>query len=355
MSAAEAAQPPAEGVDDAETEAEPAIPLAALNEVTIKRGTTSLLKALIQQSSSESELTQGKSTPGTLSIRSSEKVGTAADGSLVGLVHEILLSERWHLSTRKTWDCVRAWIPKTEGEYWKLGATSQLINVTIEKRQFAVKGILTELVKKEPSMAAALTDFGTTDEEKLACTRRVCALLEAFHTSTLVLPKQKPKPKAKAKPAAGGSSSSDPPPPTTPAKVPLKSKVEELAAYVPSQVHSAAELLSKNSSPILRAENVTPTSRKRFRELSQLVAGRVVEEIPKERPERSFGPNALALLQYIQNTGAKTLKADAGRVVLQQRALFPEPEGGDLEGGGGLGDGGEVEDEGAAEAAAAGG
>ena len=34
MSAAEAAQPPAEGVDDSETEAEPAVLLAALNEAT---------------------------------------------------------------------------------------------------------------------------------------------------------------------------------------------------------------------------------------------------------------------------------------------------------------------------------
>ena len=38
MSAAEAAEPPAEVVDDAETEDEPTIPLASLSEATIKRG-----------------------------------------------------------------------------------------------------------------------------------------------------------------------------------------------------------------------------------------------------------------------------------------------------------------------------
>ena len=178
MSAAEAAQPPAEGVDDPETEAEPAIPLAALNEVTIKRGITALLKALFERASSESEHPEGKSTPGALAIRS-EKTGTAADGSLVGLVHEILLGPRWRLSPRKMWDIVRAWIPKTEPEHWKLGSASNLINLTIEKRQFAVKAILTELVEKELSMAAALTDFGTSDDTQIACTRLVAAAADA--------------------------------------------------------------------------------------------------------------------------------------------------------------------------------
>ena len=38
ISTAEAAEPPAEVVDDAETEDEPTIPLASLSEATIKRG-----------------------------------------------------------------------------------------------------------------------------------------------------------------------------------------------------------------------------------------------------------------------------------------------------------------------------
>ena len=61
--------------------------------------------------------------------------------------------------------------------------------------------------------------------------------------------------------AAGGSASSNPPPtPRTPAKVALRSGVEELAAYQRSQVHSAAQLLSKNASPSMQSQNYSPTA-----------------------------------------------------------------------------------------------
>jgi len=153
----------------------------------------------------------------------------------------------------------------------------------------------------------------------------VCTILDGFHTSTLVLgtaPNKKRK--APAGGAAGGSSSSNPPPtPRTPAKVALRSGVEELAAHQRNQVHSAAQLLGKNSSPIMQSLNVSPNSRKRFRDTLDQVAAALVAEIPLERPEGLLGPNALALLQYITSTGAKTMKADAARVKLQQRSLFP--------------------------------
>ena len=325
MSATEGAEAPAEGVDDAENEDEPTIPLAAVSAATTKRHVALLLKRLIQHAS-DSELSPGKSIVGTNAIRSQEKVDTAAAGSLVGLVHEILLGQRWHLSGRQIWDIVRAAIPKTEAEHWKSGAQSFLINVTVEKRQFAVKDILTELVEKE-GMAAALTDFGTSDDERLACTRRVCKILDGFHTSTVVIATA-PRRKATAGGSAGGSSSTNPPPPTprTPAKVRLKSSVEELAAYQPGQVHSAAELLGKNSSPIMQSQNFSPASRKRFRDTLDQVAAALVLEIPQEIPEGVLGPNALALLQYIASTGAKTMKADVTRVKLQQRSLFPGGE-----------------------------
>ena len=163
-----------------ETEDETPIPLAAISAATIKRHVALLLKALIQRAS-DSELSPNKSIAGTNAIHSSEKVDTAAAGSLVGLVHAIFLDSRCHLSPRQIWDIVRAAIPKTEAEHWKIGAKCFLINVSVEKRQFAVKDILTELVEKE-GMAAALTDFGTSDDERLACTRRVCKILDGFHT-----------------------------------------------------------------------------------------------------------------------------------------------------------------------------
>ena len=154
----------------------------------------------------------------------------------------------------------------------------------------------------------------------------MCTILDGFHTSTLVLgtaPNSR-KRKAPAVGAAGGSSSSNPPPtPRTPARVALRSGVEELAAYQRNQVHSAAQLLGKNSSPIMQSLNVSPNSRKRFRDTLDQVAAALVAEIPLERPEGLLGPNALALLQYITSTGAKTMKADATRVKLQQRSLFP--------------------------------
>ena len=221
-------------------------------------------------------------------------------------------------------------IPKTEAEHWKTGAKTFLINVTVEKRQFAVKEILTELVEKE-GMAAALMGFGTSDNEHIACTRRVCKILDGFHTSTVVIAAAS-KRKATAGGAAGGSSSSNPPPtprtPRTPAKVALRSKVEELAAYQRNQVHSAAELLGKSSSPIMQSQNISPASRKRFRDTLDQVAVALVAEIPQERPEGVMGTNGLLLLQYLASTGAKTLKADVKRVQLQQRLFFPGGESG---------------------------
>ena len=326
MSAPEGAEAPSEDVDDPEAEDdEPTIPLVAISAATIKRHVALLLERLIKKAA-DSELFPHKPTAGTNSLRSQEKSDTAAAGSLIGLVHEILLGERWHLSGRQVWNIMREMIPQTEEEHWKTGAKTFLINMRVEKRQFAVKDILTELVEKEPGMAAALTDFGTTDDEHHACTRRVCTILDGFHASTLVLGSapNKSKRKAKAGGAAGGSASSNPPPtPRTPAKVALRSGVEELAAYQRSQVHSAAQLLSKNASPIMQSQNYSPTSRKRFRDALGEVSAALVAEIPLERPEGLLGPNALALLQYITSTGAKTMKADAARVKLQQRSLFP--------------------------------
>ena len=331
MSTAEGAEPPAEPEDDPDAEDDAPIPLATVSEATIKRHVALLLRRLLLRAE-DFVLSAGKSIPGTVAIHSHERPEPAAAGSVVGLVHEILLGTRWQLSARKIWDILRAMIPKTEEEHWKLGAKSFLINLTLEKRQFAVLAILTELVQKE-GMAAALTDFGTTDEEHLACARRVCTLLDAFHTSTVVIPAAKTKGRARKAPAgdsAGGSSSSNPPPtPRTPStKVALKSGAEELAAYQPSQVRSAADLLGKNSSPIMQNQNISPASRKRFRDTLNLVVVALVAEIPQERPEGVLGTNALMLLQYIASTGGKTMKADAARLQLQQRSLFPAGESG---------------------------
>ena len=84
-----------------------------MRSATVKRHNATLLKRLIRQAH-ESELSQGKSMPGT----------NATAGSLVGLVHEILLGQRWRLSARQIWDIVRAEIPKTEAEHWKLNAAA---------------------------------------------------------------------------------------------------------------------------------------------------------------------------------------------------------------------------------------
>ena len=94
-----------------------------MRSATVKRHNATLLKRLIRQAH-ESELSQGKSMPGTLSIHSSETVGTAAAGSLVGLVHEIHLGQLWRLSARQIWDIVRGEVPKTEAEHWKLNAAA---------------------------------------------------------------------------------------------------------------------------------------------------------------------------------------------------------------------------------------
>ena len=154
--------------------------------------------------------------------------------------------------------------------------------MTVETRQFAVKDFLTDLVAKEPDMAAALTDFGTTDEEKLACTRRVCALLEAFHRHPRAPEDQGPA-QGQGQAARRAARPSDPPPPTT---RPRCAQVEGGGAggvrAEPGAQRGRASL--KNSSPILQAENVSPKSRKRYRELSQLVMSGVVDEIPKDRP-----------------------------------------------------------------------
>ena len=94
-----------------------------MRSATVKRHNATLLKRLIRQAH-ESELSQGKSMPGTNAARSSVKVDNAAAGSLVGLVHEILLGQRWRLSARQIWDIVRAEIPKTEAEHWKLNSAA---------------------------------------------------------------------------------------------------------------------------------------------------------------------------------------------------------------------------------------
>ena len=44
--------------------------------------------------------------------------------NLLKIVHEILLGQRWRLSARQIWDIVRAEIPKTEAEHWKLNAAA---------------------------------------------------------------------------------------------------------------------------------------------------------------------------------------------------------------------------------------
>ena len=96
MSAPEGAEAPSEDVDDPETEDdEPTIPLVAISAAIIKRHVALLLERLIQKAA-DSELFPHKPTAGTNSLRSQEKSDTAAAGSLIGLVHEILLGERWH-------------------------------------------------------------------------------------------------------------------------------------------------------------------------------------------------------------------------------------------------------------------
>lgn len=83
-------------MDDPETEDdEPTIPLVAISAAIIKRHVALLLERLIQKAA-DSELFPHKPTAGTNSLRSQEKSDTAAAGSLIGLVHEILLGERWH-------------------------------------------------------------------------------------------------------------------------------------------------------------------------------------------------------------------------------------------------------------------
>ena len=94
-----------------------------MRAATVKRHNATLLKRSIRQAH-ESELSHGKSMPGTNATRSSEKVDNAAAGSLVGLVHEIHLGQLWRLSARQIWDIVRAEIPKTEVEHWKLNSAA---------------------------------------------------------------------------------------------------------------------------------------------------------------------------------------------------------------------------------------
>ena len=85
--------------------------------------------------------------------------------------------------------------------------------MTVETRQFAVKDILTELVEKEQGMAAALMDFCTSDDEiddeRLACTDRVCQILDALHTSTVVIATAS---KRKAKTGSSRGKRAKPPP-----------------------------------------------------------------------------------------------------------------------------------------------
>ena len=113
--------------------------------------------------------------------------------------------------------------------------------MTVETRQFAVKDILTELVEKEQGMASALMDFCTSDDEiddeRLACKGRVCQILDALHTSTVVIATAS---KRKAKAPAGGSSTNTTHPGPLTCNLGHKSTVEELAAYQPNQVLSAA-------------------------------------------------------------------------------------------------------------------
>ena len=133
MSAPEGAEPPTEDVDDPETEDEPTISLVTVSAATIKRNVALLLKRLIQKAS-DSDLSSLKPIAGTNSLRSQDKLDTAAAGSLVGLVHEILLGQRWHLSGRQIWNTVREMIPQTELEHWKTGSKTFLINMRVEKR-----------------------------------------------------------------------------------------------------------------------------------------------------------------------------------------------------------------------------
>ena len=92
-------------------------------------------------------------------------------------------------------------------------------------------------------MAAALMDFCTSDDEiddeRLACTGRVCQILDALHTSTVVIATAS---KRKVKAPAGGSSTNHHPPwAQLTCNLGHKSTVEELAAYQPNQVLSAAD------------------------------------------------------------------------------------------------------------------
>ena len=94
MSTAEGAQPPAEAEDDPDAEDDAPIPLATVSEATIKRHVALLLRRLLLRAE-DSVLSAGKSIPGTVAIHSHERPEPAAAGSVVGLVHEILLGTRW--------------------------------------------------------------------------------------------------------------------------------------------------------------------------------------------------------------------------------------------------------------------
>jgi hypothetical protein len=324
MSTHEATEAPVEPESDGELgdEApdEASVPLAKPSEASMKLLISAAMGRLLIRA--PGGLTAGKPRSGTNRIRSTEAAALAALGSLVGLVHEIFLCTRYHLTGRKLFGLLRELFPRTETVHWKSGAQTFLINVTVEKRECAVLDMLAELVKTHKGTAAALTDYGDSDDAHRACARRVCKVLADFHTSTLVIPKPAAKPKPKPKPnSTGGGSSTTPTTPTT-GRVALTSSAEELAAHDRSQLHRAAVLLSKNSSPILQSKNLSPGSRKRFRESLEVVSEALVAQVPSERPAGALGPHALALLQYIADTGAKTLKADVGRVKLQQRSLF---------------------------------
>ena len=77
MSTAEGAEPPAETEDDPETEDDATIPLATVSEATIKRQVALLLRRLLQRAD-DSVLSSGRSIPGTVAIRSHEKIEPAA-------------------------------------------------------------------------------------------------------------------------------------------------------------------------------------------------------------------------------------------------------------------------------------
>ena len=261
--------------------------------------------------------------PQTNCIRSTEARSSAADGSLVDLVYEIFLNSDFHLGPRQIWQSVRDIYPKIDATHWKTGAETFFINIIVEKREDAVLQILDELVEADAQMVCALTDYqGDSDESSRLCARRVSGILKSFHTKTLVLPKAA-KPSSSA--AASTSTTPTPPTPTTPTRgMALKSSAEELGAHERSKVYSAGALLSKNASPILQSKNVTPESRKRFREQLRAVVEAVVAEIPQERPAGALGTNALQLLEYIANTGHKMMQADVKRVKMKQQQIFED-------------------------------